>query len=147
MDLSTVNEDDRCQTCGNTYKWHQENHPRHPFNSGQDGATDFLKRKRGQDDQRAGSGAQRGSEGPQIVSTGNDPVLRIALINRGILSPADLVIAEEQLRVALSEVQHAQSAEGARGRQVQVGEAASVDVGGSPGSGQEVGSQPEDHQG
>jgi len=116
MSLLTVNEDDHCKTCGKTYGWHEE-HPetKHPFNAGQDGATDFLKRRQDRDRK----GAQRGAEGPQIVSPGNDPVLRIALINRGVLTPADLVVAEEQLRAALAEVQHAQQTEGTRRGQVQ----------------------------
>lgn len=103
--MQTVNEDDRCGSCGQTWGWHQENQTFHPFNSGQEGATDFLKGRGGRDHQRGGSGAQDGSGGPQIVSPGNDPVLRIALINRGILTPADLMVAEEQLRAALAEVQ------------------------------------------
>lgn len=133
------NDDQRCLTCGQTYAWHVDNQPRHPFNDGQDGATDFLKRRGGRDHRREGSTRQRGSDGPQIVSPGNDPVLRIALINRGILSPADLVVAEEQLRAALAEVQErSASGEG----EVQVGEAAPVDVRSSPEGGPQMGSQP-----
>lgn len=147
-----VNEDDggsnplaeRCQTCGQTKGWHEANPgTRHPFNSGQDGATDFLKRRGGRDPQRRGSDAQRGAETPQIVSPGNDPVLRIALINRGVLTPADLVVAEEQLRAALMEVQqYGESPAGARRGQVQEREAAPVDVGSPPKCGEEVGTQP-----
>lgn len=115
MTQVTVNEDDRCRSCGQTFRWHLDNETRHPFNSGQDGATDFLKRRGGRDPQRRGSNGQRGSETPQIVSPGHDPVLRIALINRGILTPADLVVAEEQLRAALMEVQpDGESPEGSR---------------------------------
>lgn len=120
--LAWMKDDDRCGTCGQTLLWHEENNPRHPFNSGQDGATAFLNTNRRRDQARAAKDAQRGSEGPQIVSPGNDPVLRIALINRGVLTPADLVIAEEQLRVALAEVMESgqtQQAESPRGRQVQ----------------------------
>lgn len=119
MTIPMPNDEDRCGTCGQTLAWHRENAPKHPFNSGQDGATDFLKRRADRGPQRGGTGAQRGSESPQIVSPGNDPVLRIALINRGILTPADLVIAEEQLREALAEVQNGQQTEGPRGREVQ----------------------------
>lgn len=118
--MQTVSEDDRCLTCGQTFGWHQEHNPRHPFST--DGSTDFLNTNRRRDQARAAKGAQRGSGGPQIVSPGNDPVLRIALINRGILTPADLVIAEEQLRVALAEVMQsgqAQQAEGPRRGEVQ----------------------------
>jgi len=114
MTLPMPSDDDRCETCGQAFAWHRENAPKHPFNSGQDGATAFLKRRGDRDPRQRGSGAQRGSEGPQIVSPGNDPVLRIALINRGVLTPADLVVAEEQLRAALMEVQHAEQTEGPR---------------------------------
>src|ERR1041384_1215678 len=113
-------EAERCQTCGQTGQWHKD-HPetKHPYNNGQDGSTDFLNTARRRDQARAAKSAQRGAEGPEIVSPGNDPVLRIALINRGILTPADLVVAEEQLRTALAEVQHAQQAEGTRRGPVQ----------------------------
>jgi len=128
MDLPTVNEDDegsnplaeRCRTCGQTLGWHQANPmTKHPFNNGQDGSTDFLKRRRGRDDRRDHSSPQRGSDRPQIAGFTHDAVLRIALINRGILTPADLVVAEEQLREALANVQQeggqdAQPTEGTR---------------------------------
>lgn len=143
MTIPTPSDADRCETCGQTFAWHRDNAPRHPFNSGQDGATAFLKRRGDRDPQRRGSDAQRGSESPQIVSPGNDPVLRIALINRGILTPADLVIAEEQLRAALMEVQHGQPSEGPWRGQVQVGTTAPVDVGGASEGSEEVGAQPQ----
>jgi hypothetical protein len=96
--------EDVCLTCGKTYGWHIDNQPRHPFNHGQDGATAFLKRRGDRPVQRGPIGAQEGSEGPQIASMTTDPVLRIALINKGILTPTDLAAAEEALRVALAEV-------------------------------------------
>ena len=82
--MQTVNDRSFCGTCGKTFGWHQVNATKHPFNSGQDGATDFLTKRGARDPQRRGPGAQRGAEGPEIVSYGNHPVLRIALINRGI---------------------------------------------------------------
>jgi hypothetical protein len=116
---TTQSEDDVCQTCGKTLGWHRENDTRHPFNFGQDGATDFLKRRGARDPQRDGKSPQRGAEMPLM---GGDPVLRIALINRGVLSPADLIVAETQLREALLAVQQegpdAQSPEGSRRGQV-----------------------------
>lgn len=112
--MMTTNEDDRCQTCGQTFGWHQANpQTRHPFNDGQDGATDFLKRRGGRDPKRDRSSDQGASETPLIAGFAHDAVLRIALINRGILTPADLVVAEEQLRTALAEVQQ----EGGQGGQ------------------------------
>lgn len=94
-----LNELDRCKTCQQTRLWHDNNNPIHPFNDGQAGATAFLNRTHN----RPGNDAPRRSEGPQVIPS--DPVLRIALINRGIITPADLAAAEEQLRVALVSMQ------------------------------------------
>lgn len=113
-------ENDLCGTCGKSFAWHRDNVPKHPFNAGQDGATDFLKRRGGREPQQRASTAQRGPESLQMAG---DPVLRIALINRGILTPADLMVAEMQLRDALLAVQRegndAEPTEGARRGQVQ----------------------------
>lgn len=130
--------DDVCKSCGKTFGWHEEYKPMHPFHAGQDGATAFL--RRGRRDRERERTSPRGSGGPQIISPGNDPVLRIALINRGILTPADLVVAEEQLRQALADIQErSYDGEG----EVQVREAAPVDVR-SPSEGSpQVGAQPQ----
>jgi hypothetical protein len=99
----TVNEDDRCRVCGQTFGWHEENQPRHPFTP--EGASlDFLKRPKDRD--RSGrKTSQSPAEPPVIASMAHDPVVRIALINRGILTPADLMVAEAQLRDALAVAQ------------------------------------------
>lgn len=103
--MMTVNEDDTCRSCGLTYGWHVKNTPKHPFNAGQAGATDFLKRPGARDPGNHSSTSQQGTQGPQMVLPGGDPVVRIALINKGILTPADLMAAEEALRQALANVQ------------------------------------------
>jgi len=113
MTIPTPSDDEKCQTCGKDFGWHRDNAPKHPFNNGQDGSTAFLKRRGGRDD---GLATQRPQHGSQMLQMAGDPVLRIALINRGILTPADLVVAEEQLRAALMEVQNAQPPESSRGR-------------------------------
>jgi hypothetical protein len=101
--MPTPQDDDICKTCGKTFAWHRNNPmTKHPFNSGQDGSTDFLKRRGERDHRQRAQGAQEGS---QTLQMAGDPVLRIALINRGILTPADLVVAEMQLRDALLAVQ------------------------------------------
>lgn len=76
---------------------------------------------------------------PQTLALPTDPVLRIALINRGVITPADLVIAEEQLRQALVEVDRHEG-------QVQERTSASMDVGQRSEGGQEVGAQSEHGQ-
>lgn len=119
--MQMINEDDVCETCGQTYSWHFENKPVHPFNHGQVGATDFLKSRRDRD---GGKSSQRGPEGAQIVGMSTDPVLRIALISAGVITPVQLAAAEESLRVALLEVRP--------GGEVQVGETTPVDVGKRP---------------
>lgn len=121
------NDDDICATCANSWAWHVENKPVHPFNDGQAGAKAFLDSRRARDPKSRDSDAQRGSETPPTVVWPTDPVLRIALMNAGVITADDLRRAEQQLRAAMGEVL-AQGGQGGEG-QVQVGEAASVDVG------------------
>lgn len=135
--MPTVNEDDVCRVCKYSFQWHQENNPRHPFTP-EGGSLDFLKR-RGTPDHTAGrSTSPRGSDTSPIPMTLSDPVLRIALMNRGVISAADLVIAESQLREALAAVR----SEDGQG-EVQEREATSLHVGSRAQSGQEVGPQPQ----
>lgn len=156
--MTTMNEDDggsnplarRCETCGQTRGWHKENAPRHPFNFGQDGATAIFKRREGRDPKRDDKTAQRGSQPPLIAGFAHDAVLRIALINAGVVTPAGLMVAEEQLREALMMAkgeEGGKSSEGPRRGEVQVGEAAPMDVGGTSAGSQEVGAQSNHQEG
>lgn len=95
---------DICQTCGKSRAWHEANNPIHPFNSGQAGATAFLGKRRDRDPQTGRKTAQQGAETPPRVVWPNDPVLRVALINAGVISPEQLAAAENQLRAALGDV-------------------------------------------
>jgi hypothetical protein len=98
--VSTINGDDKCHTCGQTMDWHQEHKPVHPFNRGEAGATAFLgDRKRREDPtQAAGNvGSQRGIQPPARVAFPCDPILRQALIDKGVLTPEDLKNAEEKI--------------------------------------------------
>lgn len=90
-----------CRTCSQTWDWHQENRPIHPFNDGQAGATAFLGPRRDRTNQPADSGAQRDAETAPTVVWPSDPVLRVALINKGVLTADDLRAAEENLRAAM----------------------------------------------
>ena len=96
---STSPTDDRiCRTCGNTESWHRDNDPHHPFvdkNSDQpDGLGPRKKKDKDQDGGKARSEA--------VVRQGfpSDPVLRVALVRKGILSMADIEAAELELREA-----------------------------------------------
>jgi hypothetical protein len=77
----------KCQTCGNTWEWHEKNSPRHPFNDGSMGASVTFKKKHQQN--------------PSVVPSSMpfDPVLRQALINKGVLTVEDLRDAEAQISV------------------------------------------------
>lgn len=94
-----VEMDDICKTCGNTGAWHVANRPVHPFNNGEAGATAFLKRRT-----RESSDPQKDEQPPRMPMMTGDPVLRQALINKGVLTPEDLRAAEEMIRVVTAQV-------------------------------------------
>ncbi|MGH9907906.1 MAG: hypothetical protein ACRD8U_20245 [Pyrinomonadaceae bacterium] len=86
---------DKCKVCGQDYKWHTEHDQQHTFVSvDQQGGLDQLGRK-GQDKPLT----TRDKPKPAIAF-GFDPVLRIALLKKGIVSATDLVAAEQELRDA-----------------------------------------------
>ena len=97
----------KCETCGNTgprdtvQEWHQY---RHPFNA--DGTVNAFTRTPG--DQVGGSskpasvtvfGRKEGTVMSTLtMSSPFDPVLRQALIDKGVLTPEDLTAAETKIR-------------------------------------------------
>lgn len=94
---STDPDPEICQTCDNSRAWHEANKPMHPFNDGQAGATAFLGRR----DQRREPGPQRGSEAARLSQRAAypiDPVLRQALVDKGVLTPQDLKDAEDKIQ-------------------------------------------------
>jgi hypothetical protein len=93
-----------CRTCGESFQWHKLHNPVHPFNDGAAGATAFLGKRGDRTHQRAGNGPQRPGEGPSHVVWPSDPVLRIALMNAGVITADHLRAAEEQLRAAMGDV-------------------------------------------
>lgn len=93
-----------CRTCNHTMQWHRDNNPFHPFNDGSAGATAFLGRRGDRAPTTGRNGAQRASETPSRPVFPSDPVLRVALVNAGILTTDMLRTAEESLAVAFSEV-------------------------------------------
>lgn len=92
-----------CHTCDNSRAWHEQFKPIHPFNNGDSGAKAFLNTGRARDPRSDRNGAQRASETPPTVVWPSDPVLRIALINKGVLTADDLRTAEEGLRAAMGD--------------------------------------------
>lgn len=98
-------ESDRCLTCDNTAKWHRDNPGVvHPFNDGTVPHQATFGRRRADGSKEPVNGPQRASEPagmrpPEMQSRWPfDPVLRQALINKGVLTPQDLRDAEEQIR-------------------------------------------------
>lgn len=121
MGLQTIAGDEECRTCGQTYDWHREHKPVHPFNTGQAGIKALLGARRDRDPQRDGSGAQRGSQAASRVVWPTDPVLRVALIRKGVITTDDLREAEDMLKASmgLEGGPDGEPPEGTRGRQVQ----------------------------
>jgi hypothetical protein len=73
-----------CTTCGQTKTWHEENQPRHAFNG------------------PLGVAPQRPKT--TVAPWPFDPVLRQALITKGIITPDDLTAAEDQIRAVTAMV-------------------------------------------
>lgn len=89
-----------CETCGNTMAWHEEAQPRHAFN---DGSTPFSATFGRRADRRTGQPGSTPQRGSETAAAGipwpHDPVLRQALIDKGVLTPDDLTAAEAKIRV------------------------------------------------
>lgn len=116
---SAIDDDAECGTCGNSFAWHRENNPIHPFNDGSAGAQAFLGPRRDRDHQRGPKTSQDGAQTLPTVVWPTDPVLRVALMNAGVITADDLRNAEQQLRAAMGDVL-TQGGQGGE-RQVQVG--------------------------
>lgn len=88
-----MSEDDICRTCDRSRAWHDENRPQHPFRDKGDiapmGITEKERRK-----------ALPRKTQVNTHEWPGDPILRIALMSKGILTMADIVAAEQQLREA-----------------------------------------------
>lgn len=90
-----------CRTCGQTFGWHEQNKPIHPFNNGQAGAKAFLGPRRERDPRTDPKTSPNGSDTPPRVVWPTDPVLRVALITAGVITSDDLRNAEEMLRSSM----------------------------------------------
>lgn len=105
---------DVCVTCGQTWEWHIKYQPEHAFNDGSLPPSATFARRRA-DGSRGTTPAAHGGSEPVVraVRYPFDPVLRQALVNKGILTPQDLRDAEEMIRITTGEVLSGQQ----RGRQ------------------------------
>jgi hypothetical protein len=140
--------DEICKTCNKPHGngWN----PIHPFNDGSAGATAFLGKRGHRAPIPAPNDAQRASETPFRPVFPSDPVLRVALLAAGVITEKQLRDAEDNLTIAFDQLERGtrgESTEGPRRGEVQVGEAAPVDVGEQPVRSQEVGAQSDHQQG
>jgi hypothetical protein len=97
-------QNDELCGCGQTFAWHQDNQPRHPF-ARPGSVAAFLGSRRDRDHRTDGKSSQRGSQGasmgtatPVVNPWPFDPVLRQALIDKSVLTPDDLRTAEAKIR-------------------------------------------------
>lgn len=90
MATNTVPETLTCKVCGKTAEEHKTLMHRFTERGG------LAKKGKGDD---ASSGVPGSQKAPSAALTG-DPVLRVALIRAGIISPDDLTAVEEELRAS-----------------------------------------------
>lgn len=84
---------DICSTCGNTRTWHRSNGPRHAFTP--PGSIAALRDV--SDDQEAPTAESGARTRIQHTRTPFDPVLRLALIENGVITIQQLADAERKL--------------------------------------------------
>jgi hypothetical protein len=91
-----TDENSVCRICGQTFSWHQDNRPRHPFiEKHSDRVMPLGKNKEEK--------KQQDKPKKVVLETRewpSDPILRIALVKKGILTQADILAAEAELREA-----------------------------------------------
>lgn len=101
-----------CGTCNKTWSWHMNNQTQHPFNDGSiSGAETFGKRL--PDGSRATPGKHRietSMNASEASAWPFDPVLRQALVNKGVITPQDLKDAEDQIRAVTNTFMAAEGA-------------------------------------
>ena len=95
-----------CKTCGRDADWHVANTPRHPFNDGTvPGSETFGVKLPGGGRGPVGTPEER----PELTLAAAspqwpfDPVLRQALIDKGVLTPDDLSEAERKIRAVTAQ--------------------------------------------
>jgi len=96
--LSVMRQDPnaKCTTCSNTWIWHQANETRHEFNDGTKPASETFGKKLPD-----GGRTKPGGNAEVTVEEARwpfDPILRQALIDKGIITADDLTNAEKTIR-------------------------------------------------
>jgi hypothetical protein len=96
--LSVMRQDPNaiCKTCANPWLWHQNNETRHAFNDGTMPTSETFGKKLPD-----GGGRTPPTGAAPVVEEARwpfDPVLRQALIDRGVITPEDLTTAEATIR-------------------------------------------------
>lgn len=96
--LSTMRQDPnaKCHTCSNSWLWHQTTEVRHRFNDGTMGAAETFGKKLPDGGRTPPTGTQPVTV--EAVRWPFDPVLRQALIDKGVITPDDLTKAEATIR-------------------------------------------------
>jgi hypothetical protein len=95
-------KNDICAICGQTWGWHEDNKPRHTFmRAGQDNATAQLgpsNRERNMFPHRHAT-RQGVTQAPKLLpGLSSDPVLRILLLRKGLITPDELNATEAEVR-------------------------------------------------
>lgn len=98
--MTKMSPDDQCKFCQQTRQWHDDNNPKHPFNDGTlpHSAAFGVRRSDGS----RGPAPSRGNVPPPAWPF--DPVLRQALIDKGLLTPEDLTVAENKIRAVTAQI-------------------------------------------
>ena len=84
---------EQCKTCHKTHPWPDGTMPRNPFNDGLMGASATLGTRPGKR-----TAEEREAVEPNLAPWPFDPVLRQALMDKGVLTPQDLRDAEIKIR-------------------------------------------------
>jgi hypothetical protein len=90
--------------CGQSEEWHRTHFARHPYTP--DGASNELRDTSG--DRKA---IQDVADPVKRTTTPFDPVLRLALINAGVLTVEQIAAAEETIRVINNQISKVMGAE------------------------------------
>lgn len=113
-----------CLTCGNSEEWHEHNPQTvHRFNDGSASTSATFGTPRNRNDRRDSRVPQRPAGIPEMAPVRHwphDPVLRLALIDAGVITPDHLRRAEEKIQSITQEVmQDGQFEGGQEGLRVQ----------------------------
>lgn len=107
--MTTTTSNGNCETCGNPLEGHEVF--KHPFNDGSLPPSATFGKRRADGSRGPSPVSQNGSEGalgpvaePLSAPWPFDPVLRQALINKGVLTPDDLRDAEAQIKAVTAAV-------------------------------------------